>query len=140
MIVGHLDHYTLRVEPGALPALRAFYVDVIGLRDGARPHFLFPGHWLYAGERAVVHLAGLAGPEEGEVDERTTPATGRLDHISMTASGLAATRSHLAGRKVAWSEAPVPSTTLHQVFLRDPCGLKIELTFDLAVEGPAAAA
>ncbi len=139
MRVGPLDHYTLRVAPGALPALRAFYVDVIGLHDGARPDFPFPGHWLYAGDRAMVHLAGIAEPDPGDDDARTTPATGRLDHISMTASGLAATRSHLASRKVAWSEAPVPSTKLHQIFLRDPCGLKIELTFDLTVEGRAAA-
>lgn len=139
MRVGPLDHYTLRVEPGALPQLRAFYVDVVGLSEGARPDFPFPGHWLYAGERAVVHLAGLGSAGASGAAERATAATGRLDHISMRASGLAATRRHLAGCGVAWDEAPVPSTTLHQVFLRDPCGLKLELTFDLAAEDGAAA-
>lgn len=134
MRVGSLDHYTLRVEPGALPQLLAFYVDVVGLSEGARPDFPFPGHWLYAGGRALVHLAGL-----GNAAERATDATGRLDHIAMSASGLADTRRHLAGRGIVWQEAPVPSTTLHQIFLRDPCGLKLELTFDLAHEVGAAA-
>ena len=31
-----------------------------------------------------------------------------------------------------WREAPVPGVPLHQIFLLDPVGLKIELTFDAA--------
>lgn len=133
MRVGRLDHYTLRVEPRELPALRAFYVDVLGLREGERPDFTFPGHWLYVDSKAVVHLAGL-----GQADE-SAGATGRLDHISMTASGLEATRSHLGRLGVAWREAPVPGTALHQIFLHDPCGLMLELTFDLVAEAEATA-
>lgn len=130
MHVGPLDHYTLRVEPHELPALRSFYVDVLGLREGARPGFTFPGHWLYAGEHAVVHLAGLGAA--APID--TAAQTGRLDHISLRASGLVETRAHLAGLGIVGREAPVPGMPLHQIFLRDPCGLAIELTFDLSTE------
>lgn len=128
MQVGRLDHYTLRVEPEALPALRAFYVEVLGLREGVRPDFVFPGHWLYADGKAVVHLAGL-----GRADA-SAGATGPLDHISMVASDLGTTRAHLGRLGIEWREAPVPGTALHQIFLRDPCGLMLELTFDLAAE------
>lgn len=125
--LGPIDHLTLRVRPDELTALRAFYVDVLGLRDGARPDFDFPGHWLYAGERAIVHLAGVADGGEGRAGE-----TGALDHVALAARGLADTRERLAAHGVPWREAPVQGLPLHQVFLRDPAGLKLELTFDAA--------
>ncbi len=128
-----IDHYTLRVSPDALPALLDFYTRVLSLREGKRPDFAFPGHWLYAGQQAVVHLAGNAPANE----PAPAPAlpTGRFNHVSLRTSGLAATRSKLAALDVTWQEAPVPGLPLHQVFLRDPCGLLIELTFDATEPG-----
>lgn len=134
----HIDHFTLRVAPEALPALRDFYVRVLRLREGARPGFAFPGHWLYAGERAVVHLAGNQPAHEPEAPAELP--TGKFNHVSLRTRGLRATREHLAALRIDWREAPVPGMPLHQVFLRDPAGLKIELTFDaaeLAEAGPA---
>jgi len=134
----HIDHFTLRVAPGELPALRDFYTRVLGLQEGARADFDFPGHWLYCGGAAVVHLAGNQPAGEPAV----VPAlpTGRFNHVSLRARGLARTRAHLQAMGVDWDEAPVPGIPLHQVFLRDPVGLKIELTFDaaeLAEAGPS---
>lgn len=134
----HIDHFTLRVGPSELPALRDFYARVLGLREGPRPDFDFPGHWLYCGGAAVVHLAGNQPPGEPAV----VPAlpTGRLNHVSLRARGLARTREHLQALDIDWAEAPVPGMALHQIFLRDPAGLKIELTFDaaeLAEAGPS---
>src|SRR6218665_505382 len=48
MHVQHIDHFTLRVQEAQLPALLDFYVRVLRLREGDRPSFSFPGHWLYA--------------------------------------------------------------------------------------------
>ena len=124
-----LDHYTLAVEPDALPGLLAFYTRVLTLREGPRPDFDFPGHWLYASSSAVVHLAGTGGT--GGKGDAAVP-TGRLDHVSLRTRGLVAARARLAAHGVAWHEAPVPGMPLHQVFLRDPAGLRIELTFDAA--------
>ena len=125
-----IDHFTLRVAPAALPDLLHFYTRVLSLRDGPRPAFTFPGHWLYAGESAVVHLAGVEA--EVTVADEGGRATGKLDHVSLRATGLAVTRRRLAELNVPWREAPVPGKALHQVFLRDPIGLQIELTFDAA--------
>ena len=130
MQVTQLDHFTLRVSPRELPELRVFYTRVLQLSEGERPAFPFPGHWLYAGGQAVVHLAG--NQPEGEAEPLTSLPTGRLNHISLKASGLEATREHLRARGIEWTEAPVPGMPLYQVFLYDPVGLKIELTFSSA--------
>jgi len=49
-----LDHVNIRTRQ--LSVVRAFYTDVLGLKDGPRPPFGHPGAWLYAGDRPVVHL------------------------------------------------------------------------------------
>ena len=54
-----LNHVSIRTS--GLEACRRFYVDVLGLVAGPRPHFPFPGLWLYAGptsewSNAVVHV------------------------------------------------------------------------------------
>ena len=126
----HIDHFTLSVAPEALPALLDFYTQVLPLNEGARPAFAFPGHWLYAEGRAIVHLAGTG--QTGGAEAGFGPATGKLDHVSLRTRGLARTRQHLAAHGILWKEAPVPGMALHQLFLRDPAGLKIELTFDAA--------
>lgn len=127
-----IDHFTLRVRPDVLPVLREFYTRVLGLREGPRPDFPFPGHWFYAGGAAVVHLAGNEPEESGQAGGDAALSTGRFNHVSLRTRGLAATRAHLAKLGVPWEEAPVPGVPLHQVFLHDPVGLKIELTFDAA--------
>ena len=58
MRITHIDHYNIRLKPSDLEAIRDFYVNVLGLTEGARPHFNFPGYWLYGGaEAAILHLA-----------------------------------------------------------------------------------
>ena len=39
-------------------------------------------------------------------------------------------RARLKRLRLTWDEAPVPGFPLHQIFLRDPTGMKVELTFD----------
>jgi catechol 2,3-dioxygenase-like lactoylglutathione lyase family enzyme len=131
-----LDHANLRCRPQDLPAALVFYRDLLGLAEGPRPAFDFPGHWLYAGGRPVLHLAAreTVGPPEG-------PAAGAsFEHIAFRARGLAGTRALLAARGIPFAEAPLPGFPLHQLFLTDPFGLRVELTFDMAAEAPDAAA
>lgn len=134
MPVSALHHYTLRCVPDELPALHDFYTRVVGLTVGDRPEIPAPGYWLYAGGQPIVHLYALLAQAEGAAPVWTT---GPLDHIAFRAQGLDATRQHLAALGMPFDEAPVPGWPLHQVFLRDPKGLKIEMTFDLTSETPA---
>ena len=131
MPVQALHHYTLGCTPADLEPLREFYTKYIGLTVGARPPIPAPGYWLYAGGQPIVHLYAI-GTES--TPWTGGPVTGPLDHISFRAHGLDQTREHLRAGGVAFDEAPVPEWPLHQVFLRDPKGIKIELTFWLEDE------
>ena len=119
-----LSHYNLRAERALMDELRAFYVDVVGLRVGPRPPFGSFGYWLYAGDRAVLHLS-LAEPSEAHrIDARTT-----FDHTAYDCTGRAEFEATLARRDIAFRSASVPGTTQVQLFFRDPAGNGIELNF-----------
>ena len=119
MPVNWLDHYTIRTPD--LKRSVTFYVDVLGLVEGERPSFDFPGAWLYCGERPVVHLVG---GEHG-----THPGGGAIDHVAFRASGLHDYTRRLGAEGIPFDERHVPGTTLSQVFLKDPDGVAIELNF-----------
>jgi catechol 2,3-dioxygenase-like lactoylglutathione lyase family enzyme len=118
-----LNHFSITVAPDALDGTARFYTDVLGLRLGERPAFAFPGRWLYCGDTAVVHLLGTGAPGEAP------PDTGRLDHIAFRATGLVEMRERLKQTGVEFRERAVPGGKLHQVFVRDPNGILIELNF-----------
>ena len=56
MSVGKLDHYN--VSTRKLKETVQFYETVLGLNNGARPPFNFPGAWLYS----EGHPAFAPGP------------------------------------------------------------------------------
>ncbi len=126
MAIERLDHYTIRTS--RLEATRRFYVDVIGLRDGPRPPFAFPGAWLYSGEMPVVHVIGAEASGSG---------TGTIDHVAFRSTHLQQLRDRLREAALRFEERTVPMLGVHQVFIEDPNGLTIELNFDPA-ELPAA--
>ena len=134
MPVTALHHFTIRCTPDELPQLVDFYTRVMRLEVGARPVIPAPGAWLYADGQPIVHLyAFLSAP-----DEATRPVTGPVDHISFRSRGLNEMRQHLGRLAAPFTEAPIPGWDMHQLFLNDPRGLKIEMTFWLAQEGEAA--
>jgi catechol 2,3-dioxygenase-like lactoylglutathione lyase family enzyme len=128
MHVQRLDHVNIRTHD--LEATQTFYVDVVGLRVGERPPFDFPGLWLYDDNVAVIHVTGL-----GPSDARTRDS-GSVDHIAFRVAGLAAMRERVTRLHVDARECIVPRTGELQIFLTDPNGVKIELTF-AAVEAAA---
>ena len=136
MTIHGLDHCTLVLHPADLECVRGFYCDVIGLSVGHRPAFDFPGYWLYAQGKPIVHLAATALER---LSEMASTVNGRLDHVSLRTSGLAAARVRLERSEVTWAEQSVPGDAVHQMFVQDPTGLKIELTFaaaELVEAGP----
>ena len=132
MPVTALHHFTIRCTPDELAPLVDFYTRVVRLEAGARPVVPAPGAWLYAEGQPIVHLyAHLQTPEPA-----TEPVTGHVDHISFRSHGLKEMRRHLGELGVPFTEAPVPGWDMHQLFLHDPRGLKIEMTFWLNQEAP----
>jgi len=132
MPVTALHHFTIRCTPDELPPLVDFYTRVMRLEIGARPDAPAPGVWLYAGGQPIVHLYAYLDRPDGAPQ---APVTGPLDHISFRARDLDGTRAHLRSLGIDFAEAPIPGWPIHQLFLHDPNGVKIELTFFLDEDG-----
>jgi catechol 2,3-dioxygenase-like lactoylglutathione lyase family enzyme len=134
-----LNHFSIRTID--IDATRVFYETVLGLTVGPRPPFPFPGLWMYNGDHAsvsnaMVHVIGIDknDPEGlkqylGDRDVSSLHGTGALDHIALTATGLAAMEAHLKGLGVPYRQRSVPVLGLHQLFLDDPSGVVIELNY-----------
>lgn len=119
MTVKALDHINIRTA--RLGEMVAFYSEVLGMRPGVRPPFTFNGAWLYCGERAAVHLVEVShAPQAGEP---------RIGHFAFQAAGLADFLDRLRGKDIAYRVSVVPDLELRQVFLHDPDGNQVEVTF-----------
>jgi len=134
-----LNHFSIRTLD--METTRRFYVDVLGLTVGPRPHFPFPGIWLYRGDHAevgnaVVHVIGMDANDPvglknylGDRDVSSLSGSGSVDHIAFFADGLGTMLAHLKMQGVTARERTVPSIGLHQIFLDDPNGVVIELNY-----------
>ena len=125
MPVTAFNHFNLRAERSLLEKLRAFYVDVVGLKVGARPPFAFHGYWLYVADQAVLHLVDdAAAPAEGE------PRAGTFDHVAFTCQDLAGFEVRLQQLGVPYRRARVPGRAQVQLFVADPAGNGVEFNFE----------
>jgi catechol 2,3-dioxygenase-like lactoylglutathione lyase family enzyme len=123
-----LHHVNVRVPADEIPALTAFYNEAVGLQVGPRPPFGSPGVWLYAGERAVVHLS------QCKPGENLPPPAARrsgFSHVALDCTGFAAMVRRLKARGLAFRVTEVPLTRERQIFLSDPSGVGVELIFPL---------
>jgi catechol 2,3-dioxygenase-like lactoylglutathione lyase family enzyme len=127
MTLEALDHYTIQCADMA--ATRDFYCEVLGLREGPRPQLAFAGHWLYLGERAVVHLLDADGALPENRDAGPGAHTGGLDHVAFRGVDAAAAIERLTRRGIAFRENLIRDIGLHQVFVRDPNGIMVEMNF-----------
>jgi len=118
------SHYNLRAPRALLEELRDFYRDVVGLEVGQRPPFRSFGYWLYAGGYPILHLSE-AGPEEN----RPAEPIGTFDHAAFRCSGQAEYEQELKRRGIQYRVAVVPATQQIQIFLTDPAGNGVELSF-----------
>lgn len=127
-----MDHVNLAVPSARLPEMLAFYTGIVGLREGERPSLPFPGHFLYCESSpiAVLHLATYQ-----EDDLALSQPTGRFNHVCFRMRGLVAVRASLAAAGHVFREQQRPGNPAVQIFVTDPAGLTVELSFDKAAEG-----
>lgn len=112
-------------------------MDVLGMDDGARPDFPFPGIWLYVDGHTVIHLVGVDPDDSsglveylgGEVDPDALDGSGSLDHIAFCATDAPAMIQRLKKHNVPYRERQVPNMDLYQLFVEDPNGITIELNY-----------
>lgn len=134
MTVVAIDHVNVAVPSASLSEMLEFYASIVGLREGERPPLPFPGHFLYS-EQSPVAVLHLATYQEDELP--LAQPTGRFNHVCFRKRGLAQTRERLAASSYVWREQFRPGNPLVQIFVTDPAGVTVELTFDKAAEGLA---
>ncbi len=130
MPITHMQHYMVLSKD--LEKTRHFYCDVLGLRTGDRPPFLFKGLWIYAGDVACIHVAERASYDE---TSRTgaNPAnpddhgSGSVDHIAFAATDYDEMVARFNSHGVKYRATQVPGKPLRQLFVFDPDGIQIEI-------------
>lgn len=130
MPLERLDHYF--VYAADLDVSRRFYAEVLGLENGPRPQFDFPGHWFYLEGRPVVHVGNkdFAGGFVTDGSERSIAgSTGPVDHIAFRANDIENFEQRFKALALAYQRREVPDFALSQLFVKDPDGVTIELNF-----------
>lgn len=118
MRISELHHVSIVVSD-TTRAL-AFYRDVLGLANVARPDLGYPGAWIEVGGRQL-HLLELPNPDPAE---GRPPHVGRDRHMAFLVDDLAACAERLerAGRPYTRSRSGRAA-----LFCRDPDGNGIEI-------------
>jgi catechol 2,3-dioxygenase-like lactoylglutathione lyase family enzyme len=132
MSVVVLDHFNIRTRN--LAETVRFYEDVLGLEKGPRPNFAFPGAWMYSEGKAVVHLVDIAATSEPQ-----KPDSGVVHHVAFASRGFDDMKQRLKAKDMQFEARQVPGGDLWQIFVDDPNGVLIELNYEAAKEGGAAA-
>ena len=127
MAIDGMNHFTVLTKD--LEATKAFYVGLLGLKEGYRPPLGFPGTWLYAGPLPILHVvAGRPLPD---------PPAGVLDHMAFSASDLAGTTSRLKAAGIKYDLRKQPDSGVWQLFCFDPSGARVEMDFQANEAAPA---
>ena len=121
MIVG-MNHFTVIAED--IERTLDFYVGLLGMEKGHRPDLGFPGAWLYADGKAVLHV----------YSDRAMPAqrNGVIDHMAFSAKGLKGVKARFDARAIKYDLRQQRGAGTWQLFCLDPNGAKVELDFDAA--------
>jgi catechol 2,3-dioxygenase-like lactoylglutathione lyase family enzyme len=127
MSVGMLDHFNIRTR--RLDDTVRFYEDILGLQNGDRPNFSFPGAWMYSEGRPVVHLVDISPTSEPQ-----KPDSGVVHHVAFASRDFNGMKQRLQSKGMAFDTRQVPGGALWQIFVRDPNGVMIELNYEAAKE------
>ncbi len=113
-----LDHAAIKTA--RLEETRRFFEETLRLRVGPRPDFDFPGYWLYAGDRDLVHLV--------ETEDAKGPSkAASINHFALRVADIDAAAAELRARGVAFERDDTPGGELRQLYITDPNGVRIEL-------------
>lgn len=115
-----MNHFTVIAED--LDRTLEFYTGLLGLQMGPRPDLGFPGAWLYADGRPILHV----------YTDRPVPAqrAGVIDHMAFTASGLKDIKARFDARGIPYDLRRQRGAGTWQLFCNDPSGAKVELDFE----------
>ena len=131
MQVTGLFHVAIKTPD--LDATVKFYTEVLGMELAPRPNFGFPGAWIAQPKGPpIIHI--YAGNAAAGADGKVASGTAALDHVSLTVTGWDECLERIKKHGYDWRAAIVPGMSLWQIFVHDPSGVMMELTFDGKVE------
>jgi len=116
-----VDHVQLAIPPGAEPSCRAFFVDLLGMRELDKPPILAArgGLWLRAGD-VEIHLG---------VEDAFRPACKAHPGLAVVDIAALAARIDAAGHLVRWADDDeMPGR--RRFFTDDPVGNRLEFLED----------
>ncbi|HEX5446957.1 MAG TPA: VOC family protein [Pirellulales bacterium] len=116
-------HHVARVTRH-LDESRAFYRDVLGFREIARPELGFPGAWLF-NYGLQIHL--IVNQPTGESEKAASMIETRDNHLAFLVDDVDVVESRLASHGIACRVNLQSSTGLKQIFFRDPDGHHVEV-------------
>lgn len=120
-VILHPDHFTIVTDD--LSETEQFYTSMLGFTTGPRPDFKFPGLWLYANDRAILHVI--------KVDKMPNPRRGVLDHMAFRGQGANKLVEQLRSAGLPYRIVRTPAPWIQwQVFFQDPNGADLEVDFD----------
>lgn len=104
-----------------LPAARAFYESVLGLKPlPDRPALPYPGEWYALNDQQQLHLMQLTNPD---ADSLRPEHGGRDRHIALGVTQLGSLKARLDAAGVAYTPSQSGRPAL---FCRDPDGNTLE--------------
>jgi catechol 2,3-dioxygenase-like lactoylglutathione lyase family enzyme len=124
MAVAGINHINIEVSAEQLPKVKAFYEDVLGLKSGFRAISKRDGAWLYADNKAVIHLS---------VTEEWMNTADKIhfNHVAFACNGLVEFVGNLDKKAIKYNleQRSLADREVTQIFLYDPVGIKVELNF-----------
>ena len=127
MSVGILDHFNIRTRK--LADTVQFYQDILGLTEGDRPNFSFPGAWMYSEGKPVVHLVDISPTQEQQ-----KPDSGVVHHVAFASRDFAGMKQRLQSKGMKFDVRQVLGGDLWQIFVNDPNGVMVELNYEASKE------
>lgn len=118
----YIDHVNIAAPYELLEKVKDFYCDVLGFNEGFRPPFSQDGYWLYAQDKALIHLVVSSAHHENQ-------RQGYFDHFALRTSGQEKIIERLQSHQVEFNTNYLADIGLTQIFCRDPSGTRVEISF-----------
>ena len=112
-----IDH--INIDTPSLDETAVFYVEMLGLERRPKPSGR-PGYWLHLGEQALIHV--------NPVDEQRA-ATGLFNHVAFMGEDRDSIVERLEAAGIAYRLDERPEVNRSQLFVHDPNGILLEITF-----------
>jgi catechol 2,3-dioxygenase-like lactoylglutathione lyase family enzyme len=113
-----LDHVNIHARDPA--AMVRFLETVLGAKEGFRPPFNNPGHWVYLEGSPAIHVDHATGGE--------TANGGIIDHVAFGVFDYEPLLERVKASGFRYELAGIPGG-VGQIFVFGPEGIKIEVQF-----------